>query len=341
MNDLITLESKFPSIVEGLKRAESIFDSIKSMADIERVFLKGAGLSQNTYNAYLQAVKQFYEYTNHKHPLQCTQGDIEAFYDDLCSKVDRKTAYLRIMGLKRFFKGIRNVIPIYTSPFEVMDERLYKKLHKTKTGKKTKSALFKGEIQRMIDFLNKGKSIKDLENRAIIFMLLTSGLRASELCSIRWKDIYENEDDNTIYATVERKGGNIEDVELYKIAIEAVKIYFKKHLKRNPKPDDYLFYTTPIAAINKVERMTYQTLYLRVKAIGQSLRDADIIKRDIQFTPHLMRRSFATFLSKEGMGLKAIQLKTGHSNIETLAKHYIDESESTANYFQELLPEIA
>ena len=341
MNDLITMESKFPSIVEGLKRAENVFDSIKGFADIERTFLKGAGLSQNTYKAYLESVKQFYEFTGHKHPLQCTQGDVEAFYDDLTSRVDRKTAYLRIMGLKRFFKGIRNVIPIYTSPFEVMEERLYKKLHKTTNSKKTKAALFRGEIERMIDYLNKGKTIRELEDRAIILMLLTSGLRASELCSIRWKNIYENEDDKAFYATVERKGGKVEDVELYKVALDAVRIYFKKHLRRSPKGEDYLFYTIPISSINKQERMNYQVLYLRITAIGEALRKAEIIKRDIQFTPHLMRRSFATFLSKSGMGLKAIQLKTGHSNIETLAKHYVDDSESTASYFQELLPNIA
>jgi len=37
--------------------------------------------------------------------------------------VDRNTAYLRIRGLKKFFSGIRNVLPIYTSPFEIMSEK--------------------------------------------------------------------------------------------------------------------------------------------------------------------------------------------------------------------------
>jgi len=341
MNDLTTMESKFPSIMEGLKRASNVFDSIKDFADIERVFLKGAGLSRNTYKSYLESVKQFYEYTNHSHPLQCTQGDIEGFYDVLSTKVGRSTAYLRVMGLQRFFKGIGNVIPFYTSPFELMEDRLYKKLHKTSTAKKTKSALFKGEIERMIDFLNTGRSVRELEDRAIVLMLLTSGLRASELLSIRWKDIYENEDEKTFCATVERKGGNVEDVELYKPAIDATRIYFKKHLHRQPRKDDFLFYTIPSFASNKVERMTYQVLYLRVTGIGQALRKAEIIKRNIQFTPHLMRRSFATYLSKSGMGLKAIQLKTGHSNIETLAKHYVDDSESTKGYFQQILPSVA
>jgi len=341
MNELTTMEGKVPSIMEGLKRAENVFDSIKCFADIERTFLKGAGLSVNTYKSYLESVKQFYEFTNHRHPLQCTQGDIEGYYDVLKQKTSGSTAYNRIMGLKRFFRGIRNVIPIYTSPFELMDERLYKKLHKTSTAKKTKSALFKGEIERMIDYLNKGKSVRELEDRALVLMLLTSGLRASELCSIKWGSIYENEDDATYYATVERKGGNVEDVELYKPAIDATRIYFKKHLHRQPKRDEYLFYTIPSIASNKRERMTYQVLYLRVTGIGQALRKAEIIKRDIQFSPHLMRRSFATFLSKSGMGLKAIQLKTGHSNIETLAKHYVDDSESTVSYFQQILPSVA
>jgi hypothetical protein len=67
------------------------------------VFLLGQGLSPNTYRSYLQAVKQFYSFTEGKHPLQVTSGDIEAFYDDLVQRVDRSTAYLRVKGLQKFF----------------------------------------------------------------------------------------------------------------------------------------------------------------------------------------------------------------------------------------------
>ena len=103
MNDLTiprNIESLFPTLPNNLQRAYNILNEIKSFEDIERVFLKGAGLSVNTYKTYLDSVKQFYRFTNRKLPTQCTPGDVEAFYDDLCEQVDRNTAYLRIKGLK-------------------------------------------------------------------------------------------------------------------------------------------------------------------------------------------------------------------------------------------------
>jgi hypothetical protein len=48
----------FPGIAEGLRKAQEVFETVQSFEDIERVFLKGAGLSPNTYRSYLQAVRK-------------------------------------------------------------------------------------------------------------------------------------------------------------------------------------------------------------------------------------------------------------------------------------------
>jgi hypothetical protein len=72
MNDLIVsadMAQSFPTLFEGLRKVQDILGSIQSFADIERVFLQGAGLSPNTYRSYLQAVRQFYAFTKGKHPL--------------------------------------------------------------------------------------------------------------------------------------------------------------------------------------------------------------------------------------------------------------------------------
>jgi hypothetical protein len=50
-------------------------------------------------------------------------GDIAAFYDDLCERVDRNTPCLRIKGLKKYFEGVKRVIPFYEIPFEIRKKR--------------------------------------------------------------------------------------------------------------------------------------------------------------------------------------------------------------------------
>ena len=46
----------FPGLAEGLREAQRVFDSVRSFEDVESTFLKGAGLSANTYRAYLSFV---------------------------------------------------------------------------------------------------------------------------------------------------------------------------------------------------------------------------------------------------------------------------------------------
>ena len=83
--------------------------------------------------------------------------------------------------------------------------------------------------------------------------------------------------------------------------------------------------------------MTPHRLWVRIKDIGSRARAGEIIKRDLQFSPHLFRRTYATLLYKSGMGLKAIQAKTRHANIEVLAKHYISDDEPASPYFDKVL----
>jgi len=338
MNELTLsagMAQAFPSLFEGLRKAQSILDSIQSFEDIERVFLLGAGLSPNTYRSYLQAVKQFYHFTEGKHPLQVRPGDIEAFYDDLVQRVDRNTAYLRIRGLKKFFAGIRNVLPIYTSPFEIMPEKLHDKLNRTRKGNRTKKALTIGELRALLAWLEEDRSPRGLEDHAIVFMLATSGLRASELCQLRWQDLDQVE--GTWTARFTGKGGLSAEQELYAAAVEACRLYFRAAFGRDPRPEDALFWTVPAFPGDGPAPMLYHVLWDRIRKIGARARAAGILKRDLQFSPHLFRRSYATALYKSGMGLKAIQEKTRHANIEVLTRHYISDEEPASPHVDRIL----
>ncbi len=338
MNDLTLsagMAQAFPSLVQGLRKAQTILDSIKSFADIERIFLLGAGLSPNTYRSYLTAVKQFYQFTEGKHPLQVTPADIEAFYDSIVKHVDRNTAYLRIRGLKKFFEGIRGVLPIYTSPFEIMPEKLHAKLNRVKKGNRTKKALSVAEIRALLAWLAEDPTPRGLEDYAIAFMLVTSGLRASELCQLHWQDLDLSE--GTWTARFTGKGELSAEQELYAPAVEACRQYFRAAFHRDPRPEDALFWTAPVLPGESPAPIQYHVLWHRVRQIGARALAAGILKRELQFSPHLFRRSYATALYKSGMGLKAIQEKTRHANIEVLTRHYISDEAPASPYFYKIL----
>ena len=345
MNDLILswepaealrqIQSYFPNILDALSKARTLFEQIKSFQDVETYLLRGAGLSPNTYRSYLTSAKQLYEFTSGLNPLQITPGHIEGYYDSVVEHVDRNTACLRIRGLKRFFAGIAKVVPGYVSPFEVMEEKLIKKLNRTKRGNRTKKALFKGELKDLLAWLGYDTALKSLADYAMVFNLVTSGLRASELCQLTWGSLeFYN---GTCTAQFIGKGDKPAEQELYNPAVDSARVYFWAQFKREPVREDQLFFSLAAYNGDHPRPLTAHRLWVRIKDIGERAKNAGIIKRDINFSPHLFRRTYATLLYKQGMKLKAIQEKTRHASIDVLVKHYIHDEEPASPYFERLL----
>ena len=98
-----------PEPVVQVLEAWKVFYKINSFQDIERYFLRGAGLSRYTYRNYRDSFKRLYEFLKGKHPAQVSHADIEAFYDHRLESVDRPTAYLDIRGIKKCFEGVLKV----------------------------------------------------------------------------------------------------------------------------------------------------------------------------------------------------------------------------------------
>ncbi len=133
------------------------------------------------------------------------------------------------------------------------------------------------------------------------------------------------------------KGEKEAEQELYGRAVDACNRYFRKVFRRDPKPEDALFWTVPSYPRDTRRPLTnHQTIWLRIKKIGAAAREAGIIKRDIVFSPHLFRRSYATGLYKSGMKIKSIQEKTRHTSIETLVKHYVYDDELATPYLDKM-----
>jgi integrase len=343
MNDLATvskefqnLQQKFPNtrIVDCLRRASELFDSINSFEDVERLFLRGAGLSGRTYERYLLVIRKFYSWSKGKHPFQVTLGDIEAYYDaQLAGGDDLDTMCVEIAALKRFFQTIEDKVPVFTSPFREIPEKLRKKFARKKTGNRTKKTLTPDELERLLAVLASDGSIEGRRLYAAAVMLATSGLRASELLQIRWKDI-EEDPDGALKASFIGKGGRYDEQELQRPAVEACKSYFRRAFGRDPGPDDHLLYT--LAEFSEVRPISYDTLRLLVIRMGEIARAAGIVRRELTWSPHMFRRCYATTLYRVGMGLKAIQAKTRHRSMDTLLQHYIHDEEPAAPYLQKL-----
>ena len=149
MNDL---QQYFPNNNIGNLMADF---AIESWADFERRFLLGEGKALNTYKTYLTGCKQFYDFTGCLHPMQAgTPEWIEQYYDSL-DGLDLNTKVLRMRSLKFMYRKVAERYPFYKSPFDIMSEKLTKKLNRSKKDESTKGALTLDEYRKILAMLNR------------------------------------------------------------------------------------------------------------------------------------------------------------------------------------------
>ncbi len=138
-------------------------------------------------------------------------------------------------------------------------------------------------------------------NAAMVELLYSSGLRVSELVTLRLEDINFGGG----FLRIVGKGSKERVVPMNHRAMEKVKRYisgFRPALLKK-RHSEYLFVT------GRGAPMTRQRFWQTVKAFGKQL--------GIELSPHTMRHSFATHLLEGGADLRSLQKMLGHSDIST------------------------
>ena len=137
-------------------------------------------------------------------------------------------------------------------------------------------------------------------DRAIMELMYATGLRASELVSLRNKDI----DLISGLVTCHGKGSRQRIIPFGKSAAHWIK-HYRSTTPSYATPNSYLF-------TNRGKPVTRQLLWTLLNQYGDAARIPSI-------SPHTLRHSFATHLLHNGAELKHVQALLGHSDISTTA----------------------
>lgn len=161
------------------------------------------------------------------------------------------------------------------------------------------------ELIRLLDAPNQEKNKeKKARGKAILELLFSTGLRVSELCSLK-RDLDLSVDEFTIRG----KGGKVRVVFLSNDA----KKYTKEYLDLRKDMSDAMFVkiSDEKGRANSENGLTRRSIERIVRRYATM---AGISKK---VTPHVIRHCFATNLLSNGADLRSVQALLGHANITT------------------------
>ena len=158
------------------------------------------------------------------------------------------------------------------------------------------------EVDQLEDSIDLSKP-EGHRNRAMIEVMFSCGLRVSELVTLQWSQLYEEER----YVRVLGKGSKERLVPISERALKEIENYlpWRNSLKIKAGEEGYVF-------LNR--RGAHLTRTMVLIMLKRQAEEAGIRKT---ISPHTLRHSFATALLEGGADLRVIQALLGHESIGT------------------------
>lgn len=156
--------------------------------------------------------------------------------------------------------------------------------------------------------------VTDVRQRAIVEFLLSTGVRASELCDMKLEDV--NFVDLSV-RVVHGKGNK----ERVTFMTQPAKFYLEKYISSRNYNSEYLFCNNRGGGQMKVSNMSKML---------NNISNASGVKN---IHPHRFRHTFASRLAKAGMQPQEIQILLGHSDLNTTMIYVSTQKDTVKNSY--------
>ncbi len=238
----------------------------------------------------------------------CNQQDclsknaVDLYITDLLKQYKPKTVKRKIASLKAFFHYMEYKDLLEENPFNKLDVhfREAKLLPKTipfHSIQKFLSVLYTQKLQARSTW-QLHCCIRDI---AVIELLFATGMRISELCSLKPSDIDLENHTVLIYG----KGSKERILQLGNPEVIAALTLYQETFQADISCCGYFF-------VNKLKRkLSDQSVRFMIN------RYAGLAGIEQHITPHMFRHSFATLLLEQDVDIRYIQKMLGHSSIST------------------------
>jgi len=279
--------------------------------------LRANNFSEETAYNYERDLKTFEFFISNdiKKPFDTlNKTDILRFKAYLSSS-DRKTAEKNRPEKKLGSYSINRILSALRSYLKFMEEMDHKPPLSTnaiKLLKNEKKSARVPEFEQLLKLIEAPTKYEEkiqvsLRNRAMLETLFATGMRISELLSLKVDQI-----DQTGKIYILGKGKKQRFVYLTPRAL----LHLKNYLAKRNSTSDMLF--VPYRGRNnneKNKKISTNYLQFKIKKYRQLL---DI---NLPISAHTLRHSFATFLAEKGANPAAIQILLGHESLDTTTRY--------------------
>lgn len=257
-------------------------------------------LDSKTLKAYRIDLGQFSKSTGITDPIDVSSNILEIYISTLHEKYKPKTVKRKIASLKAFFHYLEYREVVILNPFNKIqikfrEPTVLPKIIPLLTVESFLSTIYTCRRQAPTAYQRKNA----LRDAAIIELLFATGMRISELCSLKAGDISLSDRSLLIYG----KGNKERRMQIGNDDVLHVLAEYHNTFHNKSTSNGVFFINqnqTPVSD-QAVRRMINK--YVSLAAI------------DLHITPHMFRHTFATSLMEADVDIRYIQEMLGHSSI--------------------------
>jgi len=254
-------------------------------------------LATNTIAAYGRDMRRFTGWLGDTELAGLRVNELSDYIAQLHSEGLAPASIARnVVAIRTFFKFLQLEGLIRDNPAELLaTQKMWERIPNVLT------------LQQVNDFLNAPRKSDSfhLRDRALLEVLYATGCRATEVCTLRIRDLSLPER----YIKCEGKGGKQRMVPIGSTAINTIETYCQnlrgRLAAKQPHPPEELFLSRSGRPLDRIQ------LWRLVKHYAKRVGIAS------EVSPHSLRHSFATHLLAGGADLRLVQEMLGHASIQT------------------------
>ncbi len=260
------------------------------------------GLDKKTLKAYRIDLLQFIHFLE-QHSLPLSRDGVMEFVSEMHTKYQPRTIRRKVASLKAFCNYLEFEGLISENPFSALRLKLASPLILPRTIPLSvvESLLHTAhdlEYQQTLSASRANMLVRDI---AVLELLFATGMRVSELCSLKCADVNLTEGEVRIFG----KGAKERIIQIGSSDVLTILRNYRSQNKEAMDKSGSFFVNCRQKPLSDQSVRNIITKYTRLA--GESLH----------ITPHMFRHSFATLLLEEDVDIRYIQRMLGHSSILT------------------------